>query len=356
MRHRVGNPSTDRNRAAGSMGESPQVSRGAKRTDLSTAMGAGGSTQSSAESNATPSAASCPVDHKAREVWLSQNQNAPPHPLPPSKLEEPSACPVDHKSREAWLSASNKPTNSAPESPSGANTPPAKLFRPLSTEREVSTIPRALPSHSENKTPSQPSSPYAQLPSSAASHASPSNSETETGHDEGTGNWVYPSERQFFEALMRKGTPTSTGSAKELATSVASIIPIHNAVNERAWSEILSWESRVPPSDPGSRKCGGPKLYSFRGLGTDSQFLSPRARLNGLLGYQLPFDRHDWVVERCGGEKVEYVIDFYQGKTGGRSGLGAGGPDGKLSFYLDVRPKLNSFEGWKMRISHIFGL
>jgi cytochrome c heme-lyase len=155
--------------------------------------------------------------------------------------------------------------------------------------------------------------------------------------------------------------PASTTSAKELATSVASIIPIHNAVNEKAWADILTWESRAPASDPGSTKCGGPKLYSFRGLGADSQFLSPRARFNSLLGYQPPFDRHDWVVERCDGQRIEYVIDFYQGKSASSpspsagSGLtGASGP-GKLSFYLDVRPKLNSMEGWRMRFGRFWG-
>lgn len=157
---------------------------------------------------------------------------------------------------------------------------------------------------------------------------------------------------------MRKGnTPSSTNSASDLATTVASIIPIHNAVNERAWKEILDWESQAPSSDPGSKKCGGPKLYSFRGLGVEDQFLSPRARMNGLLGYQRPFDRHDWVVERCGGEKVEYVIDFYQGKsTGGSVGLNPGAQPGKLSFYLDVRPKLNSWEGCRMRFGRFTGL
>lgn len=319
-------------------------------------MGAGASTQSSPQSNEVL-AASCPVDHKAREAWLSQGKEAAPHPLPPSQAsaaEDTAACPVDHKARAVWLSQSDKPTNSTTDS----NSPPTKLQRPLSTDREISNIPRALPSHSEAPKSSQPPpSPYApQPPSQTASHAAPSNSEGETGHDERTGNWIYPSERQFFEALVRKGTPTSAESAKDLATSVASIIPIHNAVNERAWAEILSWESRGPPSDPGSTKCGGPKLYSFRGLGTESQFRSPRARWNGLLGYQLPFDRHDWIVERCGGEKVEYVIDFYQGRTGRSPGSGPGGPDGKLSFFLDVRPKLNTYEGWRMRVGRFFGL
>lgn len=283
-------------------------------------MGAGASTPAP-----EPPAATCPVDHKTREVWLQQNGNSPHTPA-------------------------------ASETTQGEPAP--KLQRPLSSDREVSSIPRAgddgLPKSCPESNNGAPSSPY------AASHGCPSNAETETGRDETTGNWIYPSEKQFFEALMRKGnSPSSTSSASELATSVASIIPIHNAVNERAWQQILDWERKAPSTDPGSKKCGGPKLYSFRGLGVESQFLSPRARVNGWLGYQLPFDRHDWVVERCGGEHVEYVIDFYQGKTGGTTtqpGLSGNPGPGKLSFYLDVRPKLNSYEGWRMRFYQFTGL
>lgn len=283
-------------------------------------MGVGASKPSG--SPAEPPAATCPVDHKTREIWLQQNGKAP-HPQNPDASEEQQ---------------------------------PTKSHRPLSTDREVSTIPRAGDFSSQSACPEAKEgapSPY------AASHGAPSNAETETGRDEASGNWIYPSEKQFFEALMRKGnTPGSTETASELATSVASIIPIHNAVNERAWNQILDWEKQGPSSDPGSTKCGGPKLYSFRGLGVDPQYLSPRARINGWLGYQHPFDRHDWVVERCGGERVEYVIDFYQGKPSGNgsSGLGANSGAGKLSFYLDVRPKLNSYEGWRLRFGRFTGL
>ena len=28
--------------------------------------------------------------------------------------------------------------------------------------------------------------------------------------------------------------------------------------------------------------------------------------------YELPFDRHDWIVDRCG-KHVRYVIDYYDG-------------------------------------------
>lgn len=273
-------------------------------------------------------------------------------------------CPVDHKTRAAWLSQ-HQTSNLSPTSPTDpapkltGTTKLSKQLRPLSQEREVSSIPRAVPDTPTAATSSTsarpPPSPYASPSSTTASHISPSNDEAETGHDTRTGNWIYPSERQFFEALLRKNTPTSATSATDLATSVASIIPIHNAVNERAWSEILEWESSAPTSDPGSRKCGGPKLYSFRGLGVESQFLSPRARINGWLGYQRPFDRHDWVVERCGGTRIEYVIDFYQGRSGG-AGLGPAANNAKLNFYLDVRPKLNSWEGCRMRATRLIGL
>jgi cytochrome c heme-lyase len=43
------------------------------------------------------------------------------------------------------------------------------------------------------------------------------------------------------------------------------------------------------------------------------------------------------------------VIDFYAGKDEGKG-------NGKLNFFLDVRPKLNSWEGCKMRIARTFGL
>lgn len=74
--------------------------------------------------------------------------------------------------------------------------------------------------------------------------------------------------------------------------------------------------------------------------------MSPKAKVNTWLGYQAPFDRHDWIVDRCG-QEIEYVIDFYTGRPQG---------DGRPSFYLDVRPKLNSWEGIKMRAFRGLGL
>ena len=51
------------------------------------------------------------------------------------------------------------------------------------------------------------------------------------------------------------------------------------------------------------------------------------------LRYELPFDRHDWIVDRCG-RHVRYVIDYYGCDPQ---------PDNSVPIYLDVRPALDSF-------------
>ena len=49
--------------------------------------------------------------------------------------------------------------------------------------------------------------------------------------------------------------------------------------------------------------------------------------------YELPFDRHDWIVDRCG-RKVRYIIDYYGCEPA---------QDHSVPIYLDVRPALDSF-------------
>ena len=55
-----------------------------------------------------------------------------------------------------------------------------------------------------------------------------------------------------------------------------------------------------------------------------------------------PFDRHDWIVKRNGGEEVRYVIDYYSAPPE---------PDGSPVFSLDVRPALDSVGSIKQRIA-----
>lgn len=84
--------------------------------------------------------------------------------------------------------------------PSTANQTPAQNQRiPLSKDRAASTIPMS---------------------------------------EEGAGVWMYPSEQMFFNAMRRK-----QWDAREQDMGV--IVPMHNAVNERCWQEILLWEKNA---------------------------------------------------------------------------------------------------------------
>ena len=99
--------------------------------------------------------------------------------------------------------------------------------------------------------------------------------------------WVYPSPQMFWNAMKRKGW--QWGEEDLSAGDMEHIIKIHNANNEAAWHEVLKWETMH------SEECGRPQLKSFGGKAKD---FSPRARLRGLMGYDLPFDRHDWIIDR----------------------------------------------------------
>lgn len=130
-------------------------------------------------------------------------------------------CPVDHTSRATWVNLT--PPSWHPPVP-GANASPT----PLPTSRETSSIPRL----------------------------------------DGQ-KWMYPSEAQFFTAMTRK-------NHNPHAPDMRVIVPIHNAVNERAWSELLAWEA-----GRGAEACGGVKLVSFKGRPSDR---TPKAWFKTLLG------------------------------------------------------------------------
>lgn len=175
-------------------------------------------------------------------------------------------CPVDHRTREKWLSAASPPSAPHPlhhslptpsPNPSAAG-PSRPAASRLGTDRVISSIPRGsvpLPSSESLHAPSAPD------------HGPP----VEAADDGGTaqGKWVYPSEQQFFNAMMRKN---HNPQQQDMRT----VVPIHNAVNEKAWEEVLLWESGT-----GSEKCGGPRLVSFSGRPQDR---TPKAWLNVALG------------------------------------------------------------------------
>jgi cytochrome c heme-lyase len=249
----------------------------------------------------------CPIPPERRSYWLSKftgSKKPENHPAPAASPSSDEACPVSPESRAEWMKkvgasseagkvvnipASASDVELSCDSAKLSNTPSYKTNVNLSEDREVSSIPR-------------------------------------TNVD---GNWIYPSQKQFYEAMIRK-------EFKPEAKDMETIIPIHNSINERCWNFIKNWEKGL-----GGDACGGIKLTSFKG---DSKKMTPRAMLRTyILGYEKPFDRHDWTVNRCGKE-IDYVIDFYSEDD----------MAGKPQVLLDVRPKLNSFEGCKMRFMKLF--
>ena len=190
-----------------------------------------------------------------------------------NKKADASKCPVDHAPR--LLLAGQLGAAAKPE----AGTRPAA---PLPTDRVVSSIPSAA----------------------------------------GGDPQVYPSQQMFYNAMKRKGYAPQE-------EEMNAVVAIHNAVNERTWAEVVAWEATLHPECTATLK-----LARFQGKPTEP---TPKARLDSLMGYSPPFDRHDWVVTRCG-EEVTYLIDFYHGrKTAGRP----------VAMHIDARPAGNDFaEMW----------
>eukprot|EP00887_Chlorella_sp_A99_P007666 scaffold20.g7666.t1 len=133
--------------------------------------------------------------------------------------------------------------------------------------------------------------------------------------------WTYPSPQMFFNALRRKGKGDDVAE-----DDMEGVVHAHNTMNEITWQRVQAWEALHAGECP-----GGASLLRFRGRPDD---LSPLAWLRAWLGGPLPFDRHDWYVDRCGRE-VRYVIDFYFDDDA------AGSPD---AFSITVRPALDSPE------------
>lgn len=259
----------------------------------------GGSSSSPVASDAGGSAAivtqapagGCPVQHSSPapdRTSKSSTSECPVHQDSMVKLQA-SQCPIsagsgcDSAAIDKGADALD-PANMMP--PPNQQPSPGQPF-PLPINRQMSTIPRGG-----------------------------------TGKEE---NWVYPSQQMFWNAMLRKGWKWQDDEVQP--NDMDNIIRIHNANNEAAWQEILKWEALH------YKECGTPKLLSFKGKAKE---FSPRARIRSWMGYELPFDRHDWVVDRCGRE-VRYIIDYYD--IGDEEAYKRG-----EFVALDVRPAMDSFQ------------
>ncbi|KAF8343252.1 cytochrome c and c1 heme-lyase [Amanita rubescens] len=186
-------------------------------------------------------------------------------------------------------------------------------LRPLPTNRVTSTIPRP------------PDATYGAQQTSSSDNLPP--------------KWEYPSPQQFYNALIRKGWNTPE-------EHVEAMVLIHNRLNEDAWAEILRWEMRF---GGGVCEAENLQLVEFAGIHhrvTYKAQIYQRLRRNfpSFFIFDLPFDRHDWIVQRPRtGKKIRYVIDYYSMR---KSRLH------KPEFYLDVRPASDSIGNIIMKIQY----
>lgn len=225
----------------------------------------------------------CPVDHK------SMKRAAAPGDV----------CPVDHKGQAAARPAVNHtqpvPSNLTAVVGSRADLvnddfPDAKPLEGqrmrLSKDRVISRIPKTPTGDPEKDTPT----------------------------------WIFPSPQRFYNAMIKKGWNPREPDMRH-------VVSIHNTINEKVWLDVMKYETFH------LKTCPTPSLKRFKGRPKD---LSPKAYFLNMIGYVAPYDRHDWVVDRCGVEH-RYIIDFYEG-------FGAHTKDtaqSKLKVYLDVRPEVS---------------
>lgn len=199
-------------------------------------------------------------------------------------MGDESKCPVPHDQREKWLEMSRK---SGIQNEVSKDNNIATQER-LSEDREISTIPRTATND----------------------------------------NWIYPSEKQFYDAMKHKNWNPKTDDMQV-------IVPLHNSINERVWNCVKRWEH------------GNESAITLTNFKNNSKKMTPRAWIRSrLMGLDAPFDRHDWTIDRKG-KTIDYVIDFYYGEAVHNT---------EPQVYLDVRPKINSFEGIKLRVWKFFGL
>ncbi|KAI2498746.1 cytochrome c-type heme lyase [Fragilaria crotonensis] len=246
------------------------------------------------EATVTPSAqGGCPVKHTPR-----------------ANVSQSSQCPVskskttNQKVQQGPVyNVYSQPIDDTNQMPSIANQLPApQQTIPLSTERVKSSIPKG-------------------------------NAEEET--------WTYPSPQMFYNALVRKG---KLGDTTE--SDVESVVALHNNMNEYTWRQVLAWEKLAGEEDP--------KLLKFIGKPSD---LSPKASLKHfLLFHPLPFDRHDWTIQRRDGTTVRYVIDYYHDESKSSDEPGSGMPSLTQrvpSLLVDVRPAIDGPNSLLQRVLHM---
>jgi len=136
---------------------------------------------------------------------------------------------------------------------------------------------------------------------------------TGRGNSNDGSGWLNPSAGQLYRSLKRKNKPIDYSDALDVAA-------VHAMVTSSTWDAIMEYEELH------STSCESPKLARFHGM---DGIYSVKAKLRHyLLRQPWPYDRHDWVVNRCG-EEVRYIIDYY---------AYPGAEDDEEMYTIDARP------------------
>jgi len=161
----------------------------------------------------------------------------------------------------------------------------------------------------------------------------------------------------FYNALARKGKLQDTAES-----DIESVVALHNNMNEKTWRKILQWEATTTctnindnSNNANNKNSNNVKLLKFQGRPTD---LSPKAAFKHyVLGHPLPYDRHDWTIERSDGTTVRYVIDYYHDESVAREDSDSALPNlhddaASRSLLVDVRPAADGIvEIWSRLIT-----
>lgn len=262
----------------------------------------------------------------------------------------PVGCPVDHENMSpeqiaAFLKSSQKHLHDNADIAQGSEKTSGKVPPYLaSPKNNASAQPReAMKSSSLSDAPmydvyGQPLDPDNLMPSTPNQLPSPGQKEplstdraaSTIPKSGGASTWIYPSPQMFYNALKRKGK-----GADVEESDIPSVVAVHNKMNEKTWAVIQQWEAQFHCDE-----CKNPKLKRFQGRPHD---LSPAARFRMYFrGYPRPFDRHDWIIDRCGQSDARYIIDYYYTDNG---------PD---PIEIHVRPAIDSFSAAYDRLR--FGL
>ena len=285
-------------------------------------------THSAASSNSPPLMKGCPVAQRPSSTISFDSPALPAgHPALPAGHPALSAAPPSPRPTPT----AHNPLAQPGGCPMAQHRTATSFSAPSSTPQYVTEPPDSAPHLA-----SLASSTYASTAVSLESGLHPLGELTPDGAipAAGRGNssdgqsWVNPSANSLYRALKRKQKAID-------ATDALAVSTVHNAVTDNTWQCILEYERQHSEACP-----QGPSLARFYGM--DGVYSMKAKFVNGVLGGPLPFDRHDWVVDRCGKE-VRYIIDYYSmevpaGSEGAEGAEGGGDEEVEVYYSVDARP------------------